>query len=178
MNNFHVAQKTVSQQEGIAPMKRNLLAFLLLVLVAGLAVSCNQGIVIEEKPVNTFTATYLNEEGRSIIISGTSDGMPGERSEFTLNINNNAEHWQGEYYVLLVDRDSVVEEIRHEQLDIQGGGGIQTPIIVEYPEGFMGALGLCVLTPQHGTLITALSVGTEQAISTGWFDIHSYPISN
>ena len=178
MNNFHVAQKAVSQQEERVPMKRNLLAIVLLVLVAGLAVSCNQGMVIEEKPVNTFTATYLNEEGRSIIISGNGNGMPGERSEFTLNINNNTERWQGEYYVLLVDKDSIVEEIHHEHLDIQGGGGIQTPIIIEYPEGFMGALGLCVLIPQNGSLITTLSVGTEHAISTGWFDFRAYPFSN
>jgi hypothetical protein len=125
---------------------------------------------------DSFTATYnLVEEGRSISISGNSDGMPGEQSEYVLKINNNAEQWEDEYYVLLVDSDSVIKEISHGQLDISGGGGIETPVMVEYPEGFEGALGLCVLVPQRGSLIATLSIGAKNAITTGWPDISTYP---
>jgi hypothetical protein len=129
-----------------------------------------------ELPPDSFTATYnLVEEGRSISISGNSDGMPGEQSEYVLKINNNADQWQDEYYVLLVDSDSVVKEISHEQLNIPGGGGIQTPITVEYPKGYEGALGLCVLVPHRGSLIATLFIGTKYAITTGWPDISKYP---
>jgi hypothetical protein len=127
---------------------------------------------------DTFTATYdFVEEGRSISVSGNSEGMPGERSEYILKISNGTEEWQDEYYVLLLDSDSVIQEISHKRFDIPGNGGIQEPIIVEFPEGFEGALGLCVLLPQGERLITTLSVGAKNAISTGWFDIHTYPIS-
>jgi hypothetical protein len=145
----------------------------MLFLPAFLIVGCKKA---QETLPDSFTVTYnLVEEGRSLSISGNSDGMPGERSEYVLKINNNAEQWEDEYYVLLVDSDSIIKEISHEQFDISGGGGIQTPIMVEYPKGYQGALGLCVLVPHRGSLIATLSIGIKNAITTGWPNISTYP---
>ncbi len=124
-----------------------------------------------ETPPDIFTATYALEDGRNFSISGKSNGMPGEQSEYTLKINNNDERWQGEYYILLVDSDSIIQEIRHGELDIFGGGGIQEPVNVEFPKDYTGALGLCVFIPQHGSLISTLSIGVENAMATSWPDI-------
>jgi hypothetical protein len=125
---------------------------------------------------DTFATTYyLADSGRSISISGNNNGMPGEQSTYLLQINNNAENWQDEYYILFVDSHSVIQEIDHERFTIPGGDGIQRPIMVEYPEDFKGALGLCVMIPQRGSLITTLSIGVRNAISAGWPDIRAYP---
>jgi hypothetical protein len=125
---------------------------------------------------DTFATTYyLADAGRSFSISGNSNGMPGEQSTYLLRINNNAENWQDEYYVLLVDSHSVIQEIDHGRFNIPGGNEIQRPIIVKYPEDFTGALGLCVMIPQRGSLITTLSIGAKNAISAGWPDIRIYP---
>ncbi len=127
---------------------------------------------------DTFTSSYdFAEEGKSISVSGNSKGIPGESSEYVLRINNGNEAWQDEYYVLLLDSDSVIQEISHKQFDIPGDGGFQESIIVEFPEGFEGALGLCILIPQKTILITALSAGTENAIIIGWPDVRNYPAS-
>jgi hypothetical protein len=147
----------------------------ILMLSALLITGCQKA---SDTTSDTFTATYqFTEEGRSISISGNNDGMPGEQAEYVLKISNSAEQWQDEYYILLLDSDSVIKEISHERFNIPGGGGIQKPINVEFPDGFEGALGLCVLIPQRGNLIAALSVGVKHAISTGWPDIHTYPIA-
>ncbi len=148
----------------------------LLALLALLITGCQKA---PNAPPDTFTATYqFTEEGRSISISGNSNGMPGEQSEYILKISNSAELWQDEYYVLLLDSESVTKEISHERFNIPGGGGIQKPITVQLPEDFEGALGLCVLIPQHGNLIATLSVGAKHAISTGWPEIRTYPVTN
>jgi hypothetical protein len=131
-----------------------------------------------EAPPDTFTAAYsLSEEGRNISISGNSYGATGEESEYTLKINNNAQHWQDEYYILLVDSDSVVSEISHEKFDISPEGAMQKPVMVSFPEGFEGPLGLCVIIPQRASVIAALSVGVKNAIGTGWRYIRNYPFN-
>jgi len=114
-------------------------------------------------------------DGRNFSISGRSNGMPGEQSEYTLKINSNEEGWQDEYYILLIDSDSVIQEVSHDQFDISGQGGIEKPVEVEFPEGFEEALGLCVIIPERGSLIATLSVGVKDAIATGWPDIRDYP---
>lgn len=132
-----------------------------------------------ERQPDTFATTYyLAEEGRSISISGNSDGMPGEQAEYELKINNNTERWQDEYCVLLVDSDSVIQEVYHEQFDIPSGGGIQQPVTVVFPEGYEGALGLCVLIPNRASIISTLSVGIKNATSAGWPDIRTCPNQN
>lgn len=144
----------------------------LLVLPALLITSCQKASNITP---DTFTATYqFAEEGRSISISGNSDGIPGGQSEYVLKINNGADQWQSEYYVLLLDSNSVIKEISHDVFDIPAAGGVQKLIIVEFPEGFEGALGLCVLVPKRGNLIATLSVGIKDAIATGWPNIANY----
>jgi hypothetical protein len=156
-------------------IKKLLLASLGILIIAAmlLITGCQKA---PEAPPDTFSTTYyLAEEGRSISISGHSDGMPGEQSEYILHINNKGESWQDEYYILLVDSNSVIKEISHERFIIPGGGGIQKPIMVKYPEGFKGALGLCVIVPQRGSLVTTLSIGVKDAVSTGWPDISAYP---
>ena len=143
------------------------LSLTLLVVLIGIT-GCQKS---NEMPPDTFTATYILEDGRNFSISGRSNGMPGERSEYMLKINNNNERWQDEYYILLVDSDSIIQKIRHGELDIPGGGGIQEPLNMEFPKDFTGALGLCVFIPQNGCLISTLSIGAENAITTGWPDV-------
>ncbi len=158
-------------------MKKKMILYIVgaLALLSFLMAGCQKAT---DTPPDTFVATYnLAEAGRSISISGNSDGMPGGRSEYMLKINNGTERWQDEYYVLLLDSGSVIREISRERFDIPGGGGFQKPIVVEFPEGFEGALGLCVLIPQRGSFIAALSVGVKDAIITGWPDISTYPVS-
>lgn len=145
------------------------IAFLIVLVGAS---GCQQSPEASEKSPDTFATTYyLAEEGRSISISGDSDGMPSEQSEYELKINNGTEPWQDEYYILLVDSDSIVEEVYYEQFDIPSRGGIQRPVTVVFPEGYEGALGLCVLIPERASVITALSVGVDNAIATGWPDV-------
>jgi hypothetical protein len=147
----------------------------ILVLSALLITSCQKA---SDTNHDTFTSTYqFSEEGRTISISGNSNGMPGEQAEYVLKISNSAELWQDEYYILLLDSDSVIKEISHERFNIPGGGGIQKPITFLLPEGSEGALGLCVMIPQRGILIATLSVGVINAISTGWPDTRTYPFA-
>jgi hypothetical protein len=144
----------------------------LLVLTALLVAGCQKA---PNTPPDTFNAAYqFAEASRSISISGNSYGNPGAQSEYQLKINNGPDRWQDEYYVLLLDSDSVVKEISHEVFDLPGGGGIQQPVMVKFPEGFTGALGLCVLIPQRGNLIATLSVGSKDAVAAGWPDITNY----
>jgi len=109
-------------------------------------------------------------------ISGNSTGMPGEQSEYILHstITTNA---ADEYCVLLIDSKSVIQEISRERIDIGPVTTVMKPIIVDYPNGFEGALGLCVVTDTHpATLFTTLSIGVKDAINTVWPDISTYPI--
>ena len=149
---------------------RGLIGISLLVIMSGIT-GCGQA---PELPPDTFTATYILEDGRNFSISGRSNEMPGEQSEYMLTINSNEERWQDEYYVLLIDSDSIVQEISHDQFDISGSGELQKPINVKFPEGYEGALGLCIIIPKQGRLIATLSIGIQHAIATGWPDIN-YP---
>jgi hypothetical protein len=110
------------------------LGILLLAVILAIA-GCQKA---PETPPDTFSSTYyLGDEGRSLSISGCSDGMPGEQSEYLLKIKNGAERWQDEYCVLLVDSDSVLREVSHERFDIPGGGGAAgaPPIITGKRDG-------------------------------------------
>jgi len=110
-------------------------------------------------------------------ISGNSTGIPGEQSEYIITFHNIIERWQDEYYVLLVDSKSVIQEISRERIDIGPMTTVMKPIIVDYPNGFEGALGLCIVTETHSaTLFTTLSIGVKDAINTVWPDISTYPI--
>ena len=156
--------------------KRNRLTgiVLLLVLASILLAACQQQ---PESPPDTFKSTYVFNDGRSFSINGRSNSRPGEKLEYMLNIDNNDERWQAEYYILLLGSDSVIQEIRHGTFDLSGNEGLQEPIFVEFPKDFSGALGLCVLIPQHGRLIATVTVGDKNAVATGWPDIGNYPLS-
>ena len=88
----------------------------------------------------------------------------------SLSINNNEEQWHCEYYILLVDSESVIQEVCHDIFDIHSHGGMQKPIEVTLPENFEGALGLYFIIPQQ----TSLAVVISDTISTGWPDISNY----
>ncbi len=104
--------------------------------------------------------------------------MPGEQSEYILKISNGSERWQDEYCILLIDNDSVIQKIDHEQFDLPGGGEEQKTIMIKFPNNFKGALGLCVIIPQRATIINTLSIGVKDAISTGWPDIRTCPFDS
>jgi len=152
-------------------MKKIISLILILVFTLVLVTGC------QKKSVNKsdiFTSTYDlagADEGRSIRISGNKDGTPGEQGQYKLNINNNAEPWNDDFYVELVDSDAIVQEITHAKLDILANGGMQQPFTVKFPSGFKGTLGLCVVIPKHAYTISALSVGENTEIAPKLFDL-------
>jgi hypothetical protein len=152
-------------------MKKKINLVLILVLAIMLVTGCQKKPV---KKTDTFTSTYQlsgADKGRSIIVSGNKDGSPGEQSQYMLNINNNGEPWNDDFYVELVDSDAIVQEITHAKLDILANGGMQQPLTVKFPSGFKGTLGLCVVIPKHAYTISALSVGENTEIAPKLFDL-------
>ncbi len=119
---------------------------------------------------DTFIASYVMDNGRSYSISGRGDAMPGEQLDYMLNIINNDEPWHLEYYVFLVDSESVIQEDCHEIFDIQSQGGMGKPFRVTIPESFNGAMGLYFIIPQESLMIVTISDG----ITTGWPDLSDY----
>ncbi len=133
-----------------------------------------------ETAPDPFTTTWsMDEEGRKFSLSGDSAGhTPGGQSEFMLRLNNHSgdDRWEGEYCILLVDRDGIVKEITHEHFDVPVGLEIQQPVMVEFPGDFKGPLGLCVVVPQRGSTITTVWVGAKDAVSAGpWPVIKTCP---
>jgi hypothetical protein len=157
--------------------KKTIVISIIVILVLSIVLTTGCQKVPGNLPDTFATTYYLAEGGRSISVSGNSDGMPGEESEYILKINNNSERWQDEYCVLLVDSDSVIQEISHDKFDIPGSDWIQKPITIKYPNGFQGALGLYVIIPQRASVVTTLSIGVKNAVSPGWPDIHTCPSS-
>jgi len=151
-------------------MKKIVNLGLILVLIV-LVTACQKESV--KKP-DTFTSTYElagADKGRSITITGIKDGSPGELSQYMLNINNNSEPWNDDFYVELVDSDAIVQEITHAKLDILANGGMQQPLTVKLPGGFKGTLGLCVIIPKHAYTISVLVVGEQAEIAPKLFDL-------
>lgn len=125
---------------------------------------------ISGPPENTLTDSYIMDNGRSYSISGTGSAMPGEQLDYVLSINNSEEPWQLEYYIFLVDSESVIAEVCHDVFDIQGWGGMQKPFEVKMPEQFTGGVGLYFIIPQQTSFIVTIS----DAITTGWPDLSDY----
>lgn len=89
-----------------------------------------------EIPPDPFTSVRGLGEKQVVTFSGDSAGHDaGVRSEFMLELDNRVadERWQGEYCVLLLDRDRVVMEIAHHQFDIPAGVKTHTPVTVQFP---------------------------------------------
>jgi hypothetical protein len=144
---------------------------LILVFVLVIVTGCQKESV--KKP-DSFTSTYElagADKGRSIIVSGNKDGSPGEQSQYMLNINNNAEPWNDDFYVELVDSEAIVQEITHTKLVILANGGMQLPITVKFPSGFKGTLGLSVIIPKHAYTISLLAVGENAETAPKLFDL-------
>ena len=147
----------------------NLIVILILSIV--LLTGCQKESM--RKP-DAFTSTYElagANKWRSIIVRGNKDGSPGEQSQYMLNINNNTEPWNDDFYVELVDSDATVQEITHAKLDIPANGGMQQPITVKFPGGFKGTLGLCIIIPKHAYTISSLLVGEKAEIAPKLFDL-------
>jgi hypothetical protein len=126
------------------------------------------------KKPDTFTSTYKlagSDNGRNIIVRGNKDGLPDEQSQYMLNINNDAEPWNDDLYVELVDGDAIVQEITRAKLDIPANGGMQLPITVKFPGGFKGTFGLCVIIPKHAYTVSMLAVGEKAEIAPKLFDL-------
>ena len=147
----------------------------LLLLCSFLVAGCDEAgftITTETPDIqhNTLTASYTMDNGRSYSISGRGDAIPGEQLEYTLNISNNDEPWHLEYYVFLIDSESVIQEACHDIFDIHSQGGMSKPFHVTIPESFNGAMGLYFVIPEESTFIVTISDG----ITTGWPDIGGY----
>jgi hypothetical protein len=148
----------------------------LLILTTLLIVGCQKG------PFNPFTSTLsLDEEGRMFSVSGKSAGYTaGAQSEFKLSLDNRSgkNSWQGEYCILLIDQEGIVEEITHEQFNVQVGQEARKPLTVKFPEDFKGPIGLCVVIPRHASMVTTLWVGEIGTSSAGpWPNITTCPHS-
>jgi hypothetical protein len=125
---------------------------------------------VSDIPSDTINASYIMDDGRSYSISGRGDAIPDEQLEYRLNIINNDEPWHLEYYVFLVDSESVIQEVCHDIYDIQSQGGTDKPFQVTIPESFNGAIGLYFIIPQESTFIVKISDG----ITAGWPDLSDY----
>ena len=124
----------------------------ILLLPVFLMSACKKAIKVQP---DTFTATYeLPEKGRSISISGNSEGTPGQESQYILNITNNDEPWQDDYSVQLTANGSVIQEISPGRLNLHGNDGMQQPIMVKFPVGVEYPIGLSFVIPQRGPLLT------------------------
>ncbi len=147
----------------------------LLLLCSFLVTGCDEADFgnapeISDVQHDTLTASYTMDNGRSYSISGRGDAMPGEQLDYMLNIINNDEPWHLEYYVFLVDSESVIQEACHEIFDIQSQGGMGKPFHVTIPESYNGAMGLYFIIPQESSFIVTISDG----ITTGWPDLSDY----
>lgn len=152
----------------------------LLVASALLIASCQQTPVSQEIPPDPFTTTWsLGGEGRTFSISGDSAGhIADEQSEFQLILDNFSgdDPWQGEYCILLIDKEGVVKEVSYEHYNVPAGLKTQSNFTVEFPDGFEGPLGLCVVIPQRASVVTTLWIGTSRTGDAGpWPNIKTCP---
>ena len=151
-----------------------------LAATALLMAGCQNVPATQDIPRDPFTTTWsLGEEDRTLSISGDSAGhRAGETSEFLLTLDNVSGDgpWQGEYCIVLVDREGVLKEISSDQYNVRVGVTTQESIVVEFPEDFEGPLGLCVVVPECLSVVTTLWVGTSQTGSAGpWPNIMACP---
>jgi len=158
------------------PASLMVLAAVSAVLLAG----CRNAPASPEIPPDPFTTTWnLGEEERIFGISGDSAGhKAGETSEFELTVDNLAGDgpWQGEYCVLLVDRDGILAEVTRRPYDVPAGVRLREMIAVPFPEGYEGPLGLCVVIPERASVVTTVWVGTIRTLDAGpWPSITSCP---
>ncbi len=157
----------------IKPLITN--GIILLLLCSFLVMGCGKA-EFEKAPEisdiqhDTLTATYKMDNGRSYSISGRSDAMPSEQLDYMLNIINNDEPWHLEYYIFLVDSESVIQEVCHENFDIQSHGGTGNTFHVTIPESYDGAMGLYFIIPQESIFIVKIS----DTITTSWPDPSDY----
>jgi len=152
----------------------------LVLTVSLVATGCANAPASAETPPDPFTTSWnLGEEGRTFSLSGDSAGhVAGGTSEFLLKLDNSSGEgpWQGEYCVLLLDQDGIVKAVASEQYDVPAGGGTQRPILVEFPEGHEGPLGLCIVMPERASGVTTVWVGTGRSGNAGpWPSITTCP---
>jgi len=172
----------MKQEVGLKNKKTLLAGILSLIILAAVITTGCQNTrpdptVAPGDPFNTKWS--LGEEGRTLSISGNTTGHAiGGKSEFLLKLNNQTGQglWQDEYCIFLVDRDGILKEIEHKQFNVPVGLENQIPVVVQFPEGFEGPLGLCVIVPQRGSSVTTIWVGEKDTVSAGpWPTIRNCP---
>ena len=140
--------------------------------------SCHEA---SEIPPDPFTTTWsFGEEGRTFSISGNSIGHAAcKPSEFQITLDNRSgdNTWRGRYCILLINREEIVEEIAHEEFNVQARQEMQKPLTVTFPADVVkGSIGLCVFFPQRASVVTTLWVGEKRTESVGtWPDITTCP---
>ncbi len=156
---------------------------ILIVLMAATALlmaGCQNVPATQDIPRDPFTTTWsLGEEDRTFSISGDSAGhTAGETSEFLLTLDNVSGDgpWQGEYCIVLVNREGVLKEVLSDRYSVLEGSTTQQPVLVEFPEGFEGPLGLCVVFPDRASVVTTVWVGESRTGAAGpWPNTQSCP---
>ena len=149
-------------------------------VTALLLAGCQNAAEIPEFASEPFTTTWnLGDEDRVFGISGDRTGHMAEgTSEFELTLDNLSSDgpWQGEYCILLLDRNGIVDEVTRGQYDVPAGLKTHETIPVTFPEGFAGPLGLCILIPERASVVSTLWVGTAPTGDAGpWPNISVCP---
>ncbi|MBN1857560.1 MAG: hypothetical protein JW846_11505 [Dehalococcoidia bacterium] len=147
----------------------------LVAVIALLPLGCQNTAEFPQNTPDPFTTTWdLGEEDRVFGISGDRAGHTAEgTSEFELTMDNLLSDgpWQGQYCILLLDRNGILDEVTGGQYDVPAGVKTRETIAVTFPEGYTGPLGLCVVVPECASVVTTLWVGTEPTSDAG-----SWPI--
>ncbi len=142
------------------------------VVVVALLIGRSEPAVAPDVPPSPFTSVWGLEDKHVVTFSGDSAGhIPGEESEFTLELDNRAadidDSWQFEYCVLLLDEDSVVMKVAHEEVDVPAGLKTSRTITVQFPADLDGPYGLSVLIPGRGQTIQTIWIGGIEPVSAG-----------
>ena len=143
--------------------KKSLKSALLLTVLVVLAtmptitLSCTSQPAIE--PYNFFKASSNYAE-----ISGYSAGyMPGDNATFTIGLKNPTEQKvQGEFCLLLLDREGVVAKIiERRPYALNKKSSFSSPEPVIFPSTLPeGPYGLALLVPEYDNLVVNIWVGS------------------
>ena len=164
--------------------KKNILKSLIAMVVSAFLVLTAVGCQAEPAPKpeiapDPFTSVWGPGGEHIVTFSGDSAGhFAGEESEFILKLNNNSsEPWKVEYYLHLLDTDTILTEIAHDTVNVPAGLEPQIDIAVVFDEGLDGPYGLSLYTPTlEAQSVNTIWIGEKSAVSIGgWPSIASHP---
>ena len=165
----------------MSQMKKHLRQFLLLIFLSSIliaSIGCNtQPDQYNDVSVDPFSTEYTIGDDREILLEGNTAGhLSGKISEFTIALKNNSADsiWQNQFCVLLVDENSVVLNISHEDFSIDPNAQVMYTVDTEFGDLLKGAYGLVILIPGQARIIQAIWLGEKNnADVENWFEVRS-----